>query len=237
MDERGVETGVNARRRAAFAVGRALDRSGIIPFLRSGFSTLYTLYMAKDLGAFGRGSTIHPFCVIQGARHIRIEGSVHVRAGCRIQTVEGSGAHALATQDTLRDPELLIGDRTLIGRFCHITAACHIEIGSDVLFGEGVLVTDHNHGFAEPDMAPRDQPLASARPVRIGDACWLGDHAAILPGVTLGRHVVVGANAVVAEDVGDYTVVMGIPARPVARYDPGRKAWIALAGGPGERLD
>jgi len=220
---------VSLRRRIFFRLGQALDRSGIPSFAKSVLGSLYTLYKAKDLREFGRGSTIQPFCIIQGARHIRIGSSAHVMAGCHLQAADSyaGAAHGNAHRGT---PEIIIGDRTLIGRFCHITAAGRIEIGRGVLFGEGVLVADHDHGFDDPEVPPRDQPLSPARPVTIGDACWLGDHAAILAGVNLGKHVVVGANATVTRDVPDYTVVAGNPARPVSRYDPERRKWVPMEG-------
>jgi acetyltransferase-like isoleucine patch superfamily enzyme len=49
--------------------------------------------------------------------------------------------------------------------------------------------------------------------VVIGDDVWIGANAVILPGVTIGRHCVVAAGAVVTKDVPDNTVVGGIPAK------------------------
>ncbi len=220
-------------RQIVFTLGRLLDRSGLSGFAMTALGALYTLYKAKDLGAFGRGSTIQAFCAIQGARHIRMGSGAHVRSGCRIQVVESYAGRAPESAPA-SGPALIIGDGTLIGRFCHFTAVERIEIGRCVLFGEGVLVADHDHGFEDLETAPRDQPLSPGRPVVIGDHCWLGNHAAILAGVTLGKHVIVGANATVTRDVPDYTVVAGAPARAVSRYDAGRKAWTPLAGEDGE---
>ena len=53
------------------------------------------------------------------------------------------------------------------------------------------------------------------RPVRIGDGSWLGHGAVVLPGVTIGRHAVVGAGAVVHRDVPDHGIAAGVPARVV----------------------
>jgi acetyltransferase-like isoleucine patch superfamily enzyme len=50
-------------------------------------------------------------------------------------------------------------------------------------------------------------------PVRSMDGCWIGVDARILPGVTIGRHAVVGANAVVSHDVPDGAVAGGMPTR------------------------
>jgi acetyltransferase-like isoleucine patch superfamily enzyme len=53
------------------------------------------------------------------------------------------------------------------------------------------------------------------RPVSIGDGSWLGHGTVVLPGVTIGRHVVVGANSVVTSDLPDNCVAAGVPARVI----------------------
>ena len=50
-------------------------------------------------------------------------------------------------------------------------------------------------------------------PVVIGDGSWLGTNAVVLPGVTIGRHVAVGAGSVVTGDLPDNSVAAGVPAR------------------------
>jgi acetyltransferase-like isoleucine patch superfamily enzyme len=58
-----------------------------------------------------------------------------------------------------------------------------------------------------------------ARPVRIGRNVWIGFEAVVLPGVTVGEGAVIGARAVVTEDVAPFTVVAGNPARAIRRLD------------------
>lgn len=57
-------------------------------------------------------------------------------------------------------------------------------------------------------------------PVRIGKNSWIGACAVILPGVTIGDYCIVAAGAVVNKDVPDYTVVAGVPAKPVKQLNP-----------------
>ncbi|MDP3938291.1 MAG: acyltransferase [Deltaproteobacteria bacterium] len=214
-------------RRIAFRIGQAIDRSGLPALLRRIFTALYTLYSAKDLGSFGRGSSISPWCDIEGAENIHFGTGTHVRSGCLLQATAMYAA-ALGSVAPPQQPVLRIGDGTQIGRYCHITAKGRIEIGVRVLMGERILIADHDHGFEDTTTAPRDQPLTVPRPVVIGDSCWIGDGAAILAGATLGRHVVVGANAVVRGEVAPFTVVVGNPARPVRRYDEKLGKWVSL---------
>jgi acetyltransferase-like isoleucine patch superfamily enzyme len=72
------------------------------------------------------------------------------------------------------------------------------------------------------------QPLESKGPVHLGDHTFIGFGARIMPGVTLGRHCVVGTNAVVTKSFPDFTMLAGIPAKPIKRYDLASKQWLPL---------
>ena len=119
-------------------------------------------------------------------------------------------------------PVLTIGDRCSIGRGTSIVARRRIEIGDDVTIAPNVYITDHNHGFADVDRPIKDQ-YPTHDPVRVGDGTWIAAGATVLPGADIGRHVVVGAGAVVRGTVEDTAVVAGNPARVVRRYVDG--AW------------
>ncbi|WP_289818532.1 DapH/DapD/GlmU-related protein, partial [uncultured Duncaniella sp.] len=60
--------------------------------------------------------------------------------------------------------------------------------------------------------------------VRIGEGSWLGVGVSVL-GANIGRHCVIGANAVVTKDIPDYCVAAGIPARIIKRYDFDSREW------------
>jgi maltose O-acetyltransferase len=67
------------------------------------------------------------------------------------------------------------------------------------------------------DPAARASGRELASPVTIGDDCWIGGHATINPGVTLGNNVVVASGAVVTRSFGDDVVLAGVPARVIRR--------------------
>ena len=62
-------------------------------------------------------------------------------------------------------------------------------------------------------MASRREEIEYAKPIVIGDDCWIGGHVVILPGVTIGRGSTVAAGSVVTRDVPKFSVVVGAPAR------------------------
>ena len=123
-------------------------------------------------------------------------------------------------QQMLSTPVVTIGDRCLIGRGSGIVGHFSIEIGNDVWTGHHVYITDQNHGYEDVDL-PISQQTQPERPVRIGDGSWLGHGTVVLPGVTIGKHVVVGANSVVTSDIPDNSVAVGAPARVIRSHNPG----------------
>lgn len=105
--------------------------------------------------------------------------------------------------------DVAIGDHTRIG--IHNTIIGPVTIGNHVNLAQGITVTALNHNFDDTTKRIDEQGIAT-KPVVISDDVWIGANAVILPGVTIGRHVVVAAGAVVTKDVPDNTIVGGVPA-------------------------
>ena len=105
--------------------------------------------------------------------------------------------------------DVVIGDHTRIG--LHNTIIGPVTIGSHVNLAQGITVTALNHNFDDTTKRIDEQGIAT-KPVVISDDVWIGANAVILPGVTIGRHAVVAAGAVVTKDVPDNTIVGGVPA-------------------------
>jgi len=116
---------------------------------------------------------------------------------------------------------LSIGKRVQLGRNTFIGAANSIRVDDDVLTAPGVTITDHNHRFEDPTRLIKEQGVTEGGFVKIGRGCLIGAGAVILGhhGLTIGEHVVIGANAVVTTDVPPRCVVAGNPARIVRRLD------------------
>ena len=110
--------------------------------------------------------------------------------------------------------DVLIGDHTRIG--IHNTIIGPVVIGSHVNLAQGVTVTALNHNYEDATKRIDEQGV-STKPVVIADDVWIGTNAVVLPGVTIGRHCVVAAGAVVTKDVPDNTIVGGVPARVIKK--------------------
>ncbi|KAK4141532.1 uncharacterized protein C8A04DRAFT_39036 [Dichotomopilus funicola] len=92
-----------------------------------------------------------------------------------------------------------------------------VTIGDRVMFGPNVSLLSATH---ETDVRSRRADIEYARPITIGDDCWIGGHVVVLPGVTIGKGCTIGAGAVVTKDVPAWSVALGTPARVVRTVEP-----------------
>ncbi len=126
------------------------------------------------------------------------------------------------------NPEILIGSNVSIGNRFTALSAAPITIGDDCLLASDILITSENHGMnPETHASYADNPLDAA-PVSIGKGCWIGEKVVILPGVTLGERCIVAAGAVVNRSFPPYTLIGGIPARTLKKYDLETHQWVSV---------
>ena len=89
-----------------------------------------------------------------------------------------------------------------------------VTIGHHCLIGPNVSIITVNH---PQDRKLRSRSLEYAKPVSIGNDVWIGYEAVILAGVTIGDGAIIGTRAVVTKDVPPYTIVGGVPAKPIRK--------------------
>lgn len=102
------------------------------------------------------------------------------------------------------------GKNVFINSGCCFQDHAGIEIGDGTLIGHQVVIATLNH-----DLNPECRADMFPKAVKIGKNVWIGAHATILPGVTIGDNAVIAAGAVVAKDVEKNTVVGGVPAKKI----------------------
>lgn len=118
------------------------------------------------------------------------------------------------------NPELSIGDNSGIGVNCTISGETHI--GNDVMMGPDCIMYSYSHAHSRIDIPMDKQGFEDPTPICIGDDVWIGARVIILPGVTVGNHVIIGAGAVVTKNVPDYAIVGGAPAKIIRMRNEGR---------------
>lgn len=111
-----------------------------------------------------------------------------------------------------------IGEKTVIGQECTISAYQRVRIGEQCVIADRAMFIDFDHGVVEVERPIRLQGIYK-RDVVVGSNVWIGYGACILRGVSVGDNSIVGTNAVVTKDVPANAVVAGIPARVVRMRD------------------
>ncbi len=162
---------------------------------------------AKNLQVVGR-----PLHII-GGKHIEVGENVQIFRNARIDAIT---SWQIAGQ--LFNPKIKIGNNAVINSYCHIGCLDRVEIGDYTTVGARTYITDHTHGTVGMDdllLPPRHRKLYSKGPVVIGKYVSIGEGCAIMPGVTIGDHAVIGANSVVTKDIPPYCVAAGNPAKVI----------------------
>jgi acetyltransferase-like isoleucine patch superfamily enzyme len=126
-------------------------------------------------------------------------------AGDNVQVLEGV---------RIRNPGMIRCGRNLgLGNDVILQAGGGIEFGDDVLLGPGVKIWTQNHRSDDIDTPIREQGY-HYKSVSVGDDCWIGANAFIMPGVRLPRGCVVAAGSVVGvKAYKEYSILGGSPAR------------------------
>jgi serine acetyltransferase len=174
---------------------------------------------AARFARFGEGSFLaFPWNTLYGEKYMSIGKDTYIGPGVTLSV------GITPDQQMMSETVLRIGDRCLINKGTAIVSHWSVDIGDDVWTGHNCYITDQNHGYEDVDRPIGAQSMPE-QPVRIGSGSWLGHGVIILPGVTIGEHVVVAGGSVVTKSVPDRCVVAGAPARVIRRFADG-EGWV-----------
>jgi lipopolysaccharide O-acetyltransferase len=181
---------------------------------------LFTLLISGAFKEFGAGSRIDPPFRFYGLNWMIVGEDVMVNGGCWMQVVPGHGDDKAA--------KLVIKSHAGIGMGAHISAARQVVIEEYVLLGRNVYISDHAHAYENITVPISQQGINRIAPVTIGRETWLGENVVVLPGVTIGKHCVIGANSVVNRSIPEFSVAVGSPARVIKQYNSNSGCWESL---------
>lgn len=175
------------------------------------------LHKFRQILLLVKGNIVFRGCVKPFSRTL-LDGKVIVRNRKRIQIGDKFrvlAAHVPVELGAGEYGRITIGDNTFINSGTSIGSLASITIGNNVAIGNYVLIMDsdfHN---------PIDHTLPGAKaPIIIEDDVWIGARVTILKGVTIGKHAVIAAGAVVTKDVPAGALVGGVPAKLIRFLHP-----------------
>jgi acetyltransferase-like isoleucine patch superfamily enzyme len=122
------------------------------------------------------------------------------------------------TKIRCHEGEVEIGDKTVLGQECTISAYKRVRIGEQCVIADRAMFIDFDHGVVDVERPIRLQGIYM-RPVEVGSNVWIGYGACALRGVRVGDNSVIGTNSVVTKDVPANAVVGGVPAKVLRMRD------------------
>lgn len=169
----------------------------------------FSLFYKKRFGAIGKKSYIYHPLFISGEKNIFIGSNSGIWHNARIEVISEWNGKTYS-------PKLTIGNNVMFGQNLHMTLAESIDIEDGVVCTGRVTITDISHVTDDATLPVLNQGIVT-KPVKICEGAFVGVNAVILPGVTIGKHAIVGSGSVVTKDVPDYATVAGVPAKIIKR--------------------
>jgi len=157
---------------------------------------------------------------IRGKKFIDFGFNITTGIGCRLEAFPENGKKTLH-----------FGSNVQINDYVHITAMESVKIGNNVLMASKIYISDCTHGNysgVENHSSPEVPPIKRSyvcKPVVIEDNVWIGESVSILPGVTIGKGCVIGANSIVTKNIPPYVIAVGVPAKPIKQYNFETEKW------------
>ncbi len=112
--------------------------------------------------------------------------------------------------------EITVGDKVFLGDGTTIGGKVAVNIGNNVMFGPEVMIRGGDHNFSVVG-----KPMAEVKtggvnlPITIENDVWIGTRVIVLKGVRICEGSVIAAGAVLNKEVPPYTIVGGLPAKPI----------------------
>lgn len=166
---------------------------------------------------------VSPFCAISYGKNIMLEENVVLERHSEI--IADKRGKITIGRDTYVHPyaiikcfggNIKIGSNCTVNRFSTLYGHGGLTIGNDVRIAPYTAIVAMNHVYDDPDIPIWKQGEKNFG-IIIEDDVWIGIGAIILDGTRIGRGSIIGAGAVVTEDVPPYSIICGVPGRVIKK--------------------
>jgi acetyltransferase-like isoleucine patch superfamily enzyme len=162
-----------------------------------------------------------PPLLISGANRIELGDDTRVESfvaltvspGGRIQIGSGCELRSFARLEA-DTGFIVIGNNCSVNPFCLLSGYGGLQIGNDVRIASHCVVLSSTHRYDDATLPIQAQGVVREG-TEIGDDVWLGSHVVVVAGVRIGAHSIIGAGAVVLDEIPPFAVAAGVPARVV----------------------
>lgn len=169
----------------------------------------------EKLSHLGKKSNIEYPYKINNPQNVCIGDNTTVLEGCRLDTYPINENYG----------KIIIGNNNYIGYNFSAISGGDILLANDILIASDVTIVSHNHGMNPEEPLSYMHQKLSAKCVTIGDGCWIGEKVQIMPGASVGKKCIIAAGAIVTKDIPDYSIVAGVPAKVIKKYNFNKHRW------------
>lgn len=175
------------------------------------------------LGRSGRNVVFGVNVTLRHPHKIAIGDNVVIDDGCCLDAkgVDNRGIvignNVFIGRNTIlscKNGDIVIEDGANLGFNCHVFSSSRVRVGRNVLMAAYTYLVGGDHLFERTDVPVLLQGRIS-RGIEIDDNVWLGAHVVVADGTRIGRDAIIGAGAVVRDDIPEFAIAAGVPARVV----------------------
>lgn len=146
---------------------------------------------------------IHPEAWLGENSVFNIEGTCK-----KVELQKGVGTRNFCSFTVYPDATLIVKEKAFFNNYCSVNCLGYVEIGENVMIGEGVKIYDHNHAYdySGQQLNVHKNKFTIGK-VIIGKNTWIGSNVTILNNVEIGENVIIGANCLIYKSVPANSIV------------------------------